>query len=550
MAGIKSPKYIKLLVAVLIMHCALCTVHCSAGTVNYGDGMTLYGQYKKLATDSIYRQALRYSDNPATIDSAVVSLSFMLYRVDTEGLKDADLPSVVQGHNLLGRIYLFEYGDYAKAYYNLRQALDIATERGIADYNASINTNLGALYRMAGALAGSAEMKERGLECLRTNFAEALRTQQWRPAVTSLLNIGSIALHEDSIGLIATELDLFDKAEIPAGTPRLALARHFAQALRLYDKGDYAGAVAELNEARAAADSDPREQLMLLTNQYVMLRPTRDFAAMLAVLQEAETLAQEANAPDALSGIYEDYQDYYEMQGNAAKAAEYELLYYRHRERVKEQTAARSIDDMESQYLLDTVNRDMASLIERQQRARIILIFSLVLLALVVGFLVYMTVSYRRLRQSQQSLYRANRELLASAKEQGEMRRRYAGSGMDDDSKSSLSDRLKNIVETSEDVYSEGFTLERLAQLAGAKPRQVSQVLNEVWERSFPQVVAEQRIREACRRIADLERSERFTIEAIAEEVGFKSRTHFIALFKKHTGLTPSQYRKSVESDK
>jgi dihydrofolate synthase/folylpolyglutamate synthase len=34
------------------------------------------------------------------------------------------------------------------------------------------------------------------------------------------------------------------------------------------------------------------------------------------------------------------------------------------------------------------------------------------------------------------------------------------------------------------------------------------------------------------------------TIEAIAQSVGFKSRTSFVALFKKLTGLTPSAYQK------
>ena len=41
-----------------------------------------------------------------------------------------------------------------------------------------------------------------------------------------------------------------------------------------------------------------------------------------------------------------------------------------------------------------------------------------------------------------------------------------------------------------------------------------------------------------------------YTIEAIAEEVGFKSRTSFANLFKKSTGLTPTDYWKMARSER
>ena len=39
-----------------------------------------------------------------------------------------------------------------------------------------------------------------------------------------------------------------------------------------------------------------------------------------------------------------------------------------------------------------------------------------------------------------------------------------------------------------------------------------------------------------------------YTIEAISESVGFKSRTRFASNFKKEVGMPPSEYRKiSIE---
>ena len=57
----------------------------------------------------------------------------------------------------------------------------------------------------------------------------------------------------------------------------------------------------------------------------------------------------------------------------------------------------------------------------------------------------------------------------------------------------------------------------------------------------------EQRINEVCKRLVDTVNNGNKTNEAIAEEVGFKSRSHFIRTFKKITGLTPSQYQRMAK---
>jgi AraC-like DNA-binding protein len=60
----------------------------------------------------------------------------------------------------------------------------------------------------------------------------------------------------------------------------------------------------------------------------------------------------------------------------------------------------------------------------------------------------------------------------------------------------------------------------------------------------------EYRIKEACRRLNDTEHYGNITINGIASSVGFKTRTNFIAYFKRFTGLTPSEYLKIANSKK
>jgi len=86
-----------------------------------------------------------------------------------------------------------------------------------------------------------------------------------------------------------------------------------------------------------------------------------------------------------------------------------------------------------------------------------------------------------------------------------------------------------------------GLTLPMLAAKVGAKPNVISQALNQTLGLSFFDYINGHRIDEAKRL---LETGEDGTILDIAYEVGFNSKSTFNAAFKKHTGQTPSLFRK------
>lgn len=68
---------------------------------------------------------------------------------------------------------------------------------------------------------------------------------------------------------------------------------------------------------------------------------------------------------------------------------------------------------------------------------------------------------------------------------------------------------------------------------------QLSQVLNDNLEKSFTAFVNEYRINEACRILTT---NTNFSIEGVAGEVGFNSKSTFFASFKKIKGVTPSTF--------
>lgn len=71
---------------------------------------------------------------------------------------------------------------------------------------------------------------------------------------------------------------------------------------------------------------------------------------------------------------------------------------------------------------------------------------------------------------------------------------------------------------------------------------QLSQLLNDELGKNFTTYVNEFRIEEACRILSG---DYRFTLESVAYEVGFNSKSTFFAAFKKFKGVTPSVYQQN-----
>ena len=87
------------------------------------------------------------------------------------------------------------------------------------------------------------------------------------------------------------------------------------------------------------------------------------------------------------------------------------------------------------------------------------------------------------------------------------------------------------------------LSLPKLARRLTVSPHQLSQVLNQNLGRNFFNFISQQRIEEAKKMLLD-PHYQPFTVLEIALEVGFNSVSTFNSLFKKQTGLTPSEFRK------
>ena len=124
---------------------------------------------------------------------------------------------------------------------------------------------------------------------------------------------------------------------------------------------------------------------------------------------------------------------------------------------------------------------------------------------------------------------------------------KYRKSSLTEEGKQKILLRIKQEFEKKE-YFSENLaSLSDLSKKIGESPHHVSQVLNEKFNKSFFELLASYRVEKAKKILTDDTRS-KLTVEEISEMVGYNSKTAFNNAFKKLTGKTPSEFRKSVSS--
>lgn len=107
-----------------------------------------------------------------------------------------------------------------------------------------------------------------------------------------------------------------------------------------------------------------------------------------------------------------------------------------------------------------------------------------------------------------------------------------------------LISRLDEFVQEKKVHHDPLLTIEKLAKLLNTNRTYLSQSMNSYYGVSFRKWINELRIQESKVLLMD-EKLDHFSIEAIAEMVGFSSISSFNENFKKVTGLTPSYFRKA-----
>lgn len=99
--------------------------------------------------------------------------------------------------------------------------------------------------------------------------------------------------------------------------------------------------------------------------------------------------------------------------------------------------------------------------------------------------------------------------------------------------------KIKNF----EVLLEQNFKIEKAASFYASRlnitVKHLNRICNEILQKTTTEVITDRVILEAKRMLMD----KKFTINEIASELGFDDYSYFTRLFKKHTGMTPTNFR-------
>ncbi|MDZ7796667.1 MAG: helix-turn-helix domain-containing protein [Candidatus Marinimicrobia bacterium] len=121
--------------------------------------------------------------------------------------------------------------------------------------------------------------------------------------------------------------------------------------------------------------------------------------------------------------------------------------------------------------------------------------------------------------------------------------KKYLRSGLRDSELELLRQKLLDVMDDKQLYLDPELNILDVAKLLHVPRHHITQVLNEKLGKNFYNFINAYRIEIAKDKLSDPQ-NDRFTILAVGYDSGFNSKTSFNTLFKKHVGLTPSEYRK------
>lgn len=107
-----------------------------------------------------------------------------------------------------------------------------------------------------------------------------------------------------------------------------------------------------------------------------------------------------------------------------------------------------------------------------------------------------------------------------------------------------LEQKIKHILENEKLFLDETLSLKRLSVSLNISDKKLSSFLNNHLNTKFKDYINFYRVAEVKEKLKSQEYA-KYTLFAIANECGFNSKASFYRVFKKHTGVSPSQYIKT-----
>lgn len=501
---LKRATWPMVLVCVTIVSVLL--INCVRRNVN-----PLYVESEKMPLSEFKDKGRKYVLDDAP-DSALITYSVIQnkYRPD---MSVEDKRIVATAYNNSGYIYTMFFADYVQAYAMLLHALEIAEEIGYDKCKANTYLNIGNIY-------ANYEDEEAAVDCYRKSLAAAAAAKEYETMYIVLCNLLTRALpldliHEKGVSGILPEVSVLDTAD----TGKFPLRNTCVELVRAYHSeadGRYDEAQDLMEKASASVDAEltpERFGINILSQKAYLQAFHKDYDKAIATLRRVAAMSRDKDVSDLEGICYINMAEYFRKAGMKDSADYYKLKGYDLTDSIMNKHKLATIKDMKLSSRMRAANMEIHDLIsDKRMQFYIILILSGAG-AIILSLLIWILMKHRRLRQSHEALYMqiqrnidspapADAARLPKEDDGNVAEAKYIGSSLGDADKQTIYAAIEQVMENTELICAEDFSLDRLAAMLDVKSKHISQVLTEEGT-SFNAMRNDYRVREACRRMAD-----------------------------------------------
>ncbi|MBQ6166100.1 MAG: helix-turn-helix transcriptional regulator [Muribaculaceae bacterium] len=490
-------------------------------------------------------------------DSAMLCANIQASKYGKETLETDELKACCAAFRYMGMEYLNHYYNYQDAATNLLKAEQIADKYGFEQLLTHITFDEAILAGTRNDLENNFIFNQTVLDDFKKAFQRMLnqtRTDntEYRKNVmeNTLSNLLYQAIKFDKTNEVNVQVQEYQEIQREIGSCG-NIAEILCNAVECYDSGEYEKAY-EILKTRIAQTSffSDRDffqmQSAVKIAQYAVLLKSEKRDEALKLLQQHEQSLREYGMTYELLETLQLIWQHYETEGSKTLANKYALLYYTTKDEFINKSRVGKMDQAKLNLELEETRERIREMSYRQQIQTILLWSAIIIALLALSLLAVLYANYRKTKRTNRLLYEKNIALLNEGKE---LRPRVDNPDSHAQEISSQADldllnKITAVMESSPEVYNEAFSRQRLAELVGSNYKAVSRAINTCKGCNFNVLLNEYRIKEACRRLMDSEAYANYTIEAIANSVGYKSRSNFATIFKEIVGLTPSAFQK------
>ena len=504
-------------------------------------------------------------------EQALVAATILTSRFVGKTPSETDQQMLGRIYNNLGLIY-FYFSDYTRAYNNFMQAIDYTEECELAPaYN-----NIASLYYYFADYDNASRYLRQSYE----NAAKFGRTDYMAGPLQNLLDIGFVT---DSIEKILPYVHNYIEVAAADSSSDARYTVATCKGMQAFLKGSYTEAISQFALGIRVANNPWNANRLRIANETYIAKALWSLGRReeaLDSLKAALSIAQKQNYIEMEMDAWRSLAQYVTMMGRHEEASNYRLRYMELKDSIFNTKEFGKIKDQQFFGEIDHYSKEVERLWRLSRLRQWLAIGALLLMVVSAIVSVYVVRKNHQLREYAQSLFQhilkqqeaTNHEqqlqqqikelreysqsLLQHIQEQqeatnheqqlqqqiNEMKKEHQGPSLDSDRQEALLLRISEVMNTPEHFCTPDFTIDTLAQLVGSNTKYVSHIINSRIGKSFPMLLAEARVGEAYKRLADTDRYGNLTQEAIAEGLGFRSRSNFSVLFKKISGLTPTQY--------